>query len=139
MKRNKTIFRLPKSEGGVALLEVLISVLMLSLGVLALVGLQANMNSNATDAKYRAEANYLANQLVGLMWVDQSHLASYAISGGTCAYANCSAWLSMVNSRLPGGSATVTINGTAVNLTVTWQTPGGGIPHSLQLVANVVS
>lgn len=131
-----------KSQAGVAMLETLISIIMLALGVLALIGLQASMNANATDAKYRAEATYLANQLVGQMWVDQMNLSRYAINGSACtdsSNAKCTAWLATVADRLPGGGALVTIDGKTVTIEVSWQTPGGGAAHKYQVVANVVS
>ena len=130
-----------RTQAGVALIEALVSVVMLALGVLALIGLQASMNANVTEAKYRAEASYLANELVGQMWVDQLNLASYAVASGACtaSYGNCTDWLTKVGKRLPAGSATVVINGVEVTITVTWQTPGTGIPHNFLLMANVVS
>lgn len=129
------------SQSGIALIETLVSVVMLALGVLAIVGLQATMNANATDAKYRAEASFLANELIGQMWVDQLNLAKYAVASGSCSqtYTRCSDWLSKVGRNLPGGSAVVTINGVDVSITVTWQTPGGGVPHSYLVMANVLS
>ncbi|MGE5386021.1 MAG: type IV pilus modification PilV family protein [Betaproteobacteria bacterium] len=139
--KNQVMVEAKKNEAGVAMLEVLISILMLALGVLALVGLQASMNVNATESKYRAEASFLANQLVGQMWVDQVNLDKYAVSAGTCSqsYTACTNWIAGVANRLPSGGADVTINGTAVTISVTWQTPGGGLPHSYQLNAIVAS
>lgn len=128
-------------ESGIALIEALISVLLLSLGILGLIGLQGSMSANLTDAKYRAEASFLANQLLGQMWIDQTNLAKYAISGSSCTqtYNQCSDWLTKVGKELPGGGASVTLNGTAVTITVTWRTPGVGVPHNYVLSANVVS
>ncbi|HEX5804602.1 MAG TPA: hypothetical protein VFY24_16415 [Azospira sp.] len=133
--------RRTSAESGIALIEALVSVLLLSLGILGLINLQANMAANLTDAKYRAEASFLADQLLGQMWVDQSNLVAYAVSGGSCtqSYASCSDWLSKVGQQLPNGSASVALNGTAVTITVTWQTPGVGMPHNYVLVANVLS
>ncbi len=130
-----------RSQAGVAMIEALVSVVMLALGVLALIGLQAAMNANVTESKYRAEASYLANELVGQMWVDQINLTKYAVASGACTatYGSCTDWLTKVGKRLPAGSATVAINGVEVTITVTWQTPGTGMPHSFLLMANVVS
>lgn len=129
------------AQSGIALIEALISVLLLSLGILGLVGLQANMAANLTDAKYRAEAAFLADQLLGQMWLDQANLVNYAVSGGACsnAYARCADWLSGVGRQLPNGGAEVVLNGTAVTITVTWQTPGVGAAHNYVLAANVLS
>lgn len=133
--------RAPHRQAGIALIEALISVVLLSLGILGLIALQGSMGANLSDAKYRAEASFLANQLLGQMWIDQGNLVNYAISGGSCTqtYAQCSDWLTKVGRDLPGGSASVVLNGTAVTITVTWQTPGVGVPHNYVLSANVLS
>lgn len=131
----------PRRQSGIVLIEALISVVLLSLGILGLIALQGSMGANLTDAKYRAEASFLANQLLGQMWIDQSNLVKYAVSGGSCtqSYMQCSDWLAKVGRDLPEGSASVVLNGTAVTITVTWQTPGVGMPHNYVLSANVLS
>lgn len=70
------------SQRGMMLIEVLVSILIFSIGVLALVGLQARMTAAQSDAKYRADASYLANEVVGTMWGDLSHVANY--NGTAC-------------------------------------------------------
>ena len=57
------------AQRGSFLLEALISVLIVALGLLGLIGLQARAIQNVDDAQYRAEAAYLANALLGQMWV----------------------------------------------------------------------
>ncbi|MBI4743154.1 MAG: hypothetical protein HY777_16735 [Betaproteobacteria bacterium] len=56
-----------KAQRGSVLLEALISILIFSFGVLGLVGLQAAMIAGAADAKYRNEAGFFANRLLGEM------------------------------------------------------------------------
>lgn len=51
------------------LLEGLIAILIFSLGVLAVVGMQARSIGHASLAKYRNDASFAANKLIGLMWV----------------------------------------------------------------------
>jgi type IV pilus assembly protein PilV len=67
-----------QQQSGVALLEALISILIFSLGILALVGLQSMMIRTSIDAKYRADAATLANQIVGAMWAaDRTNATSF--------------------------------------------------------------
>jgi type IV pilus assembly protein PilV len=130
-----------RKQGGVALIEAMISVLVFSIGILALVGLQAMMAKNVTHTKLRGEASYLANQLIGQMWVDQANLGSYVITGGACAtatYANCTNWRSAVQQALPGGLADVTINGNAVNISLSWQLHGEA-PGRYQIDATITN
>ena len=57
-----------KGQTGVMLLEALIAILIFSLGVLGIVGLQASAVKASRDAKYRTDAGLLANELIGEMW-----------------------------------------------------------------------
>lgn len=130
-----------RKQSGIALIEALIAIFLFSLGILALVGLQATMSKNVTQAKLRSEASFLANQLIGQMWVDQTNLSNYAMTGGACnaaGFANCANWRTAVQQMLPSGSADVTVNGTAVNISLNWQLPGEG-PGQFQIDANITN
>lgn len=98
-------------EKGSVLLEGLIAVLIFSLGILAIVGLQANAMRISTDAKMRIDASNIANQRVGEMWVDASNLAAHAGDKETVA-------------ALPDGKMTTTVAGDVVTITITWKLPG---------------
>lgn len=56
-------------QHGSFLLEALIAILIVALGVLGSVGLLARSIQDMDDAKNRGEAAYLANQLIGRMWL----------------------------------------------------------------------
>ena len=49
------------------LLEALIAILIFSLGILGIVGMQASAVAASRDAKYRTDAGLLANELIGQM------------------------------------------------------------------------
>lgn len=120
----------PNSQQGVVLLEALIAILIFSMGVLALVGLQAAMIKNTSDSKFRAEANYIAQQRIGLMWVDPDNAAAYATGADED-----------ISGLLPNGLRTVT-RPDPVNfpnqyvVTVTWQQPGQD-QHRFTAIANI--
>jgi type IV pilus assembly protein PilV len=119
------------------LIEALIGILIFSIGILALLGMQGAAIKNTTDAKYRSEAAYLATQVVGQMWVDMANLASYD-TDNAAAYGARDTWINTVASTLPGvtigGARTPTIQvgpdpalGLAdreVRVQVQWQQPG---------------
>src|SRR5665647_338907 len=73
----------PAQQQGVVLLEALVAILIFSMGVLALVGLQAAMVKNTSDSKYRSEASFIAQQRIGMMWADSGNLADY-VETNTC-------------------------------------------------------
>lgn len=56
-------------QSGLALLEGLIAILIFSMSVLAVVGLQATAIGKGSESQYRADAAFLANQLLAQMWV----------------------------------------------------------------------
>lgn len=56
--------RFARQQSGVILLEALLAILIFSLGILALVGLQAAAVKQSADAKYRTEAALLANEVI---------------------------------------------------------------------------
>lgn len=57
-----------RSQSGVMLIEALIALLIFSLGVLGIIGLQSTATKMSGDAQYRSEAALLANELIGRMW-----------------------------------------------------------------------
>lgn len=143
-----------KRQHGSALLEALIAVLIFSMGIIALMGLQAVSIKNSVDAKYRADAAYLANQIIGQMWVDRSNLDSYAHypngavcapTGAASALAGVTAWLAQTTAALPGATGakqqiTVTTplaNTRQVTVTVCWQGPQEATPHNFVATAQI--
>ena len=111
---------------GVVLIEVMVALLIFMFGVLGLVGLQASVTRAQTDSKVRADASYLAGEMVGRLWTDMSNLGNYDSS--KCASTDlCKEWQAKVTASLPKGNGSVTINaatGDAV-ITITWVGPDG--------------
>lgn len=111
---------------GFMLIEALVALLIFAFGVLGLVGLQATMTKAQSTAKYRADAAFLAQQVLGTMWSDAPNLANYATAN--CAgYARCNSWAAKVASTLPGGTAAVTFPAANdVTVAITWTQPNEG-------------
>jgi type IV pilus assembly protein PilV len=97
-------------QQGVMLLEALIGILIFSLGILALVAMQSVSVSNVSNAKYRVEAAFAAEEIMNRMWVDSGvqlgNVMSYRYPGGNSPY--LMAWLGRLqatdNTGLPGSS-----------------------------------
>ena len=119
----------PGRQEGFALLEALVAMLVFALGILGMVGLQANMTREQTASKLRSDAAYLASELVGTMWGDIPNIGQYT-AGNCSGYTRCNDWLSKVAATMPGGSATLPATNPAANngdvsVTVIWTLPGG--------------
>ncbi len=122
------------------LIEVLIGMLVFSIGILSMLGMQTVAMRATIDAKYRAEAGFLANELLGIMWSDPANIAAYAGTG--CAgVSRCNAWVTKVQARLPqatGGNApTIAVTGRAVTIVVKWQSPNDSTASNHTVVAQV--
>lgn len=121
-----------KNQRGVMLIEALIGMLIFSLGILAIMGLQAFAIKNTIEAKYRTEASFLTNQIIGEMWtecgVNCTTLASFDTTGGTNP--KMTAWQATVAARLPGvtvggaNSPTIVVAGNTATVTIFWRIPG---------------
>ena len=121
------------AQEGVMLLEALVAILIFSVGVVAVMGMQAVSIEQVTQSKYRMDASYLANAIVGKMWTDQPNLASYATAG----YAGRTAWDSTVAATLPSGTGTIAVNGTLVTVTVNWRMPNETVTRKYLTQVNI--
>ena len=131
-----------KAQRGVMLLEALISILIFSLGILALIGLQARAIAAVSDSSYRSQASFLADQIIGQMWVDRANLADYSMPAGNAPA--LTAWLAQVNSKLPGTQANppqITVNAATGQVTVIvyWQAPNASTAHSQTAVTQIAN
>jgi type IV pilus assembly protein PilV len=93
--------------------------------------MQATAMRATIDAKYRSEASFLANDIIGAMWVDRANLANYATSAGSpasCPSSPPCPWIARVQTLLPQATGLnapeITIAGQQVTVTVRWQRPG---------------
>lgn len=131
--------------GGFTMIEVLVALLVFSLGILAMVSIQATAARMATDARDRAIATFLADQLLARMLISDpatagsfAHKATgdLACAPGGAASVNpvVTAWLAEVAQQLPNASAAQQqiVVGAAGQVTVRlcWQN-GNDPPHSM--------
>lgn len=131
MRKNSTSLRSRRSRAeGFVLIEALVALMIFAFGILGVIGLQAAMTKAQTDSKFRADASYLAQQLIGTMWTDVTNLSSYETS--SCAgYARCADWAGQVSTKLPSSGYTVAVNAATgeVTINITWSVPNDGQHH----------
>ncbi len=112
-----------RRQGGAMLIEVLVAVLLFSLGILGLLGLQARAMSFSIDAEDRNRAALLANDAASLMWLTKSVTLDAAV---------LTAWKARVAdaaaSGLVNGAGSVAQVGTtnSADITIEWQAPARG-------------
>ena len=139
---------LRNAQSGVMLLEALIGILIFSVGILAMIGMQAIGIRLASDSRDRAEASNLAGQLVGEMWLNRAALASYQYAGSGTPPAALTNWIAQVDASLPDAAANrpiVTVGasplgvsvGTQTTVTLRWKSPSDATVHQFVMTAYI--
>lgn len=134
-------------QSGSMLLEGLIAVLIFSMGILAIVGMQAAAVKASSDAKYRSDAGLLANQLIGSMWVSNRTVATLQANFNSPNGPSYLTWLADVQAALPGVVAgtqtapTVVVDAAGIaTVTIYWlapNEPANATPHNYVSVAQI--
>lgn len=109
----------PKRQKGMAMIEVLVSVLLFSLGLLGLIGLQARAISMSVEAEDRNRAALVANEIASDMWLKNTTVIATNTGGAA-------SWDSRVAAALPGGVVTVAAESSvpnSANITIRWSPP----------------
>jgi type IV pilus assembly protein PilV len=145
----------PVRSRGSVLIEALISILVFSVGVLAIVRVQAVAITSTQDAKLRADASFVASQIISRMWADRGvnsvNLPCYAHpTAGACPTATSTAakdaWIDSFTvpgglNYLPGATAAQQVIGVdasgKVTVIIRWQMPGDPAVRSFTTVAQI--
>jgi type IV pilus assembly protein PilV len=128
-------------QRGSILLEGLIAILIFSLGILSIVALLGASVKNTSNAKYRADASLLANEIIAQMWIgDKSNLSLKARYTQTSA-AEFLAWQAAVARVLPATATNSLVIGitddNVVTVTVRWQVPGESSANQYMAVTRI--
>jgi len=99
----------PGRERGIALIEVLVAIVLLGIGVLGTIGLQARSYAALADTGMRAEATMAAEKLIGTATNDLPNLASYALGANGTPTATLRPWYDETRLRIPGASILVAV------------------------------
>jgi type IV pilus assembly protein PilV len=132
-----------KSNNGFALFEVLVAVVILSIGLLGLAGLQVTGQRNNHSAYLRSQAVFLAYDMMDRMRANMRGVTAgdyNSISGipadPGCVTTGCTPaqlaqydayeWNTLMAQQLPSGQGTVAAAGTLYTITVMWDDDRGG-------------
>lgn len=121
-----------RAQRGIAMIEALIAVLILSIGLIGTLGLQFNSQKALNEAGMRAEATIAANELIGVMNTDLDNLDAYALEEDGEPGEELEAWHAAVLANLPNASVTVTVTPqadterTAVAIDISWKREADG-------------
>lgn len=127
-------------QQGFSMMEVLIAMLVLSIGLLGLAALQAQGMRFNNEAYYRTQATQLGYQVIDMMRADRDNVASYRKSAADMANldaADCdesgaasvgadvqlACWMGRLTGILPDAGASIVINAANnnyVDVTISW-------------------
>ena len=111
--------RIAGSQRGIALMECLMALLIFSVGLLGLLGLEARVMNISVDSENRGRAAMLASEVASQMWLNNTVLSTAPTIVAIAANAG-----NQTQGGLPGGVVTVTpvpLTTNAADITVTWQ------------------
>jgi type IV pilus assembly protein PilV len=112
-------------QRGSMMIEVLVSVLLLSVSILGLVRVLANSMQDAGELEYRSVASTVADESIGRMWVaDRADLDALEVADQAVP-------------QLPNGLQTIEVDDDVVTVTITWQAPNSAGPSNHQVTATI--
>ncbi|OGU20179.1 MAG: type IV pilus modification protein PilV [Hydrogenophilales bacterium RIFOXYD1_FULL_62_11] len=119
-------------QKGFTLLEVMVAMLVLSIGLLGLAGLMASSLRNNHSAYYRSQATWLAYDVMDRMRTNRPNAAGYVVgipgasAAGGLAGADVADWKAMIANALPEGDGEVAINAAGeVTVGIQWNDARG--------------
>src|SRR5580693_8071094 len=102
--------RIGGAQRGMALLECLMALLIFSIGLLGLLGLEARVMNISTNSENRNRAAMLASEVASQMWLNNTVLSTAPTIAAIAANAG-----NQTLGGLPGGVVTVTPVGVTTN------------------------
>lgn len=129
----------PQAQRGATLIEVLVTLIILSVGLLGMAGLQTLSMQSNHSAYYRSQATFLAydisermraNRTVALSGgysVDFPESSSAHAESGDRVTKDKAQWLNKLATTLPNGTGKVELNGTLVAIKIRWDDSRGDI------------
>ena len=135
------------SQSGFSLIEVLVAIVVLSIGLLGLAGLQATGLRQNQSASYRSTATVLAYDIVDAMRANRADarndkytiaLAAAAPTGAAVYQQDLNNWLTEIALRLPAGDGAVSVVNDVVTVTVQWDdSRGASVPQQFVMASQL--
>ncbi|MDX1587851.1 MAG: type IV pilus modification protein PilV [Oleiphilaceae bacterium] len=121
----------PRRQGGISLIEVLVSVLLLSVGILGVASLQMYALKVNSEANLQSQASLQVKDLIERVRLNPDDRAQFEVTSTSCregstpsgegfAHSQLVQWCESVARTLPGGQGQVAVTNGSVDVEVTW-------------------
>jgi len=128
---NSTEYSARAAQRGVSLIEVLVAVVILTIGLLGLAGLQAGGMRVSQGATFRGLASQYAYDMADRMRANLASAragnyslslgATYPVSLSSTAVTNdLNDWMTRMRAVLPAADGSIAVNGNAATITIQW-------------------
>lgn len=123
----KTRIQRQRRQHGIALLEAMLAIVILGIGLLGTVGLQARAYAALSDAGMRAEATLATEKLIGVINADLPNATSYNLAESGTPNALLLPWANETKAAIPGALLSVQVqdqpalNRYQVDISIRWQ------------------
>ena len=121
----------PRRQAGLSLVEVLVAVVLLSIGLLGLAGLQASGMRVGQSSIHRSQAAQLAHDMIERLRANVPHAGAYQLGladapPACTSVASCDLrdWRARLQA-LPAGTGAVTVSGQQATVLVQWDDSRG--------------
>lgn len=135
---------MPTPQRGISLLESLIALLVLSIGLLGVLGLQTQSLVHNRAAYFETQATNMAQDMLDRIRANREQAADYAlalggeIDGSGLPTTDQTEWVADVGTLLPGGTGGIEVDDGRISVTVRWDdTTSPNDTRQIQLVSEL--
>ncbi len=135
-----------KNNNGIFIMESLVALIIFMVGILGIIKYQGETIIATSDAQYRINAAFLADSLIGDMWIEQAHLAQFADKTGT----TYEAWFEQLSQSLPGvidgqsdTAPTITVSdgvggSKVIHVVIKWKQPSSNFISQYEIESTIL-
>lgn len=119
----------PRRQNGLSMLELLVALIIFSLGIMGIASLHANGLKYSHTAENRSQASLLSSDIIDRARANLPNLQDYELSLGklpngnkrhVIAQTDLEEWYERVSTYLPGGQGEVTIKDKRLSVRIVW-------------------
>ena len=117
---------MPTPQRGISLLESLIALLVLSIGLLGVLGLQTQSLVHNRAAYFETQATNMAQDMLDRIRANREQAADYALTlgeevdGDDLPATDQTEWIADIITMLPGGAGGIEVDNRRIRVTVRW-------------------